>query len=49
MEAAIPAPGTPSPVERALAWMERRRGAVSMDELAAACAEETQYAQVLTA
>ncbi|HTX33699.1 MAG TPA: helix-turn-helix transcriptional regulator [Bryobacteraceae bacterium] len=34
VEAALPAPADASPIERALAWMERRRGAVSMDELA---------------
>jgi AraC-like DNA-binding protein len=34
VEAAVPAPAEPGLVERALAWMERRRGAVSMDELA---------------
>ena len=35
MEAAIPVPAHYSPVEHALAWMERRHGAVSLDELAA--------------
>ncbi|MGO9262567.1 MAG: helix-turn-helix domain-containing protein [Bryobacteraceae bacterium] len=34
VEATVPAPAEPGLVERALAWMERRRGAVSMDELA---------------
>ena len=34
MAAVIPAPPPPGPLERALAWMERRRGIVSMDELA---------------
>jgi AraC-like DNA-binding protein len=34
LQAAVPAPVGPSPVERALAWMERRGGAVSMDDLA---------------
>ena len=33
-ETALPIPADSNPVERALAWMERRRGAVSMDELA---------------
>lgn len=31
---AIPAPAASDPIARALAWMERRRGIVSMDELA---------------
>jgi len=35
IEMALPAPADPGPVERAVAWMERRRGAVSMDQLAA--------------
>lgn len=35
VESAMPTPADPSPIERALAWMEQRRGAVSMDELAA--------------
>ncbi len=34
VEASLPAPVATGLVERALAWMERRRGAVSMDELA---------------
>ena len=34
VEAAVPAPADPSPIERALAWLERRHGAASMDELA---------------
>jgi AraC-like DNA-binding protein len=34
VEAALPAAQEQKPIERALAWMERRRGAVSMDELA---------------
>jgi len=33
-EAVVQAPAALGPVERALAWMEQRRGAVSMDELA---------------
>jgi AraC-like DNA-binding protein len=33
-EAVLPAAAEQRPIERALAWMERRRGAVSMDELA---------------
>jgi AraC-like DNA-binding protein len=34
VEAALPAPADSNPIERALAWMEHQRGAVSMDELA---------------
>ena len=35
VESALPLPAESSPVDHALAWMERRRGSVSMDELAA--------------
>jgi transcriptional regulator GlxA family with amidase domain len=35
VEGALPAVEEASPIERAFGWMERRHGAVSMDELAA--------------
>ena len=35
VELALPGPTEPSPIERALAWMERRHGVLSIDGLAA--------------